>query len=470
MTQQAVHWHEGMFLRPQHFQAAERHVRHWTGIHSRLDQHYNWGLRRLDLDLDALANHRVQISRLEARLRDGTLITLPGDVRLTDCDLRAAFGQESVVTVFLGIPSLQTARANVAGTAAAGTGRYVIDELELEDENTGLNPQRIQVRLLNAHLLTSSQDRAGFETIPLLRVRRADRAEAAPELDETYIPPLLACDAWLPLTERILHPIYDRLGKKIDLLSQQITSRAITFDSQGQGDRQLLEQLRVMNEAYAPLSVQAFAQGVHPYDVYVELCRLIGRLSVFGPARRAPQLPRYDHDDLATCFWRAKQYIDELLDVVIEPEYKERPFIGAGLRMQVSLEPSWLEAGRELFVGVQSPLTAEQIDKLLNRGLDAKIGSSERVDEIFRLGQAGLKFAYADRPPRALPQRPGLHYFQIDRGAQASEWDAVKHSLALAIRVNENLISGNIQGQRVLSITTAGQTLQLQFMLFVTHG
>ena len=103
MTQQAVHWHEGMFLRPQHFQAAERHVRHWTGLHSRLDQHYNWGLRRLDLDLDALANHRVQVNTLEARLRDGTLIAVPGDVRLTDCDLRAAFAQESVVTVFLGL-------------------------------------------------------------------------------------------------------------------------------------------------------------------------------------------------------------------------------------------------------------------------------------------------------------------------------------------------------------------------------
>jgi type VI secretion system protein ImpJ len=470
MTQQAVHWHEGMFLRPQHFQAAERHVRHWTGLHSRLDQHYNWGLRRFDLDLDALANHRVQINQLEARLRDGTLVALPGDVRLAECDLRGAFEKESVVTVYLGVPTLQTSRANITAATALGGTRYIVDELELEDENTGLNPQRIQVRLLNASLLTSSQDRAGFETLPLVRVRRADRAEAAPELDDTYIPPVLACDAWQPLTDRILHPVYDRLGKKIDLLSQQITSRAITFDSQGQGDRQLLEQLRVMNESYAPLGVQTFAQGVHPYDVYVEFCRLIGRLSVFGPERRPPQMPRYDHDDLGTCFWRAKQYIDELLDVVIEPEYKERPFIGAGLRMQVSLEPAWLEAGRELYVGVQSPLTAEQTEKLLNRGLDMKIGSSERVDEIFRLGQAGLKFAYADRPPRALPQRPGLCYFQIDRGAQTQEWDAVKHSLALAIRLNENLISGNIQGQRTLTINTAGQTLQLQFVLLVTHG
>lgn len=469
MSQQAVHWHEGMFLRPQHFQASERHVRHWTGLNSRLDMHYNWGLRKIDLDLDALANHRVQVNAIEARMRDGSLISVPGDARLAECDLRAAFVKEAVVTVYLGLPLLQVARGNISEPSSTDTARFIVDDQELEDENTGLNPQRIQVRLLNLQLLTSSQDRTGYETLPIARIKRADRAEAAPELDETYIPSLLGADAWNPLTSNILHPVYDRLGKKIDLLSQQITSRAITFDSQGQGDRQLLEQLRVMNESFAPLGVQAFAQGVHPYDVYLELCRLIGRLSVFGVARRPPQLPRYDHDDLGTCFWRAKQYIDELLDIVIEPEYRERPFIGAGLRMQVSLEPAWLEAGRGLFVGVQSPLSAEQTEKLLNRGLDMKLGSSDRVDEIFRMGKAGLKFAYADRPPRSLPQRPGLVYFQIDRAAQTEEWDAVKHSLALAIRLNENLITGNIQGQRVLTINTGGQTLSLQFMLLVSQ-
>src|SRR5689334_13173309 len=128
MTQQAVHWHEGMFLRPQHFQAAERHVRHWTGLHSRLDQHYNWGLRKVAVDLDALANNRIQLSQLEARFRDGTLVALPGDVRLTDCDLRAAFEKESIVTIYLGLPILQTSRANINTPATTAASRYVVDE------------------------------------------------------------------------------------------------------------------------------------------------------------------------------------------------------------------------------------------------------------------------------------------------------------------------------------------------------
>jgi type VI secretion system protein ImpJ len=39
--------------------------------------------------------------------------------------------------------------------------------------------------------------------------------------------------------------------------------------------------------------------------------------------------------------------------------------------------------------------------------------------------------------------------------------------LTLAIRLNENLIVGDIQGQQTLSIKTGGQTTTLQFTLFV---
>ena len=69
---------------------------------------------------------------------------------------------------------------------------------------------------------------------------------------------------------------------------------------------------------------------------------------------RPPELPRYDHDDLGGCFWRLKQYIDALLDDVVEPDYKERPFIGTGLRMQVALEPAWLDTGWQMFIGVRA--------------------------------------------------------------------------------------------------------------------
>jgi type VI secretion system protein ImpJ len=125
-----------------------------------------------------------------------------------------------------------------------------------------------------------------------------------------------------------------------------------------------------------------------------------------------------------------------------------------------------------MFVGVQSPLSTEDCIRLLTKAgqLDMKIGSSDRVDDIFRLGQAGLKFAHSARPPRALPSVSGLIYFQVSRESQLEEWQNVQRSLTLAIRLNENRIAGNIQGQRILTIKTGGQTTTLQFTLYVVPG
>ncbi len=465
-----VHWHEGMFLRPQHFQASNRYWMQQCRRNEKWSSHYNWGLRAVDLDEEALANQRLVVRSLKARLRDGTLISAPEDTTLNELDLKGVFSNRNQVTVYLAVPVFRSARANVAHTNGHSVARYIADTEEIEDENTGQNPQPVELRRLNVTLLLGTKDHGGYEVLPIARIARADRPEAVPQLQKSYIPPLLACDAWKVLSTGILEQIYDRLGKKIALLSGQAVSRGITFDSQGQGDRLIFEQLRVMNEAHTTLGVLCFAQGIHPLEAYRELCRLVGQLAIFGAQRGVPELPRYDHDDLGMCFWKVKQQIDALLDVVVEPQYKERSFIGAGLRMQVALEPGWLEPGSQIFIGVQSSLPSERCIELLTSGLDMKIGSSENVDEIFRFGRAGLHFNLVGRPPRALPSLPGLVYFKVDRQQEAEQWAIVQRSLALAIRLNENLIVSDIQGQRTLTIKVDGQAASMQFTLYVLQG
>jgi type VI secretion system protein ImpJ len=296
-------------------------------------------------------------------------------------------------------------------------------------------------------------------------------ADTPPQIDPTYIPPVLACDTWPALRIDILQTVYDRIGKKIDLLAGQVISRGIGVESQAAGDALIIGQLRALNEAYALLGVLAFAQGVHPLVGYQELCRLVGLLAIYSDARRPPDLPRYDHDDLGGCFYQVKNYIDALLDKIVEPDYQQRPFVGAGLRMQVPLEPAWLEPAWQMFVGVRSSLEAKAcVDLLTKAGLDMKIGSSDRVDQVFKLGQAGLRFTHTMQPPRALPVLQGLIYFQVARESQQEEWQHVQRSLTLAIRLNETRIAGNIQGQRELSVRLpSGQATKMEFILFVVR-
>jgi type VI secretion system protein ImpJ len=460
-----------MFLRPHHFQAAQRYWDHLLQRNDKWDQHYNWGLRSIEIDLDALANYRGVVRSLRARLRDGTLVSIPDDGLLPEVDLKPAFAGMNAVTLFLAVPKLQLGRANVSDRGVSTGGRFTLDSQQLEDENTGINTQAIQVRLLNLKLLLSTQDHAGYEVLPIARFQKSARAEATPELDETYIPPLLACDAWKPLYAGILQTIYDQIGRYVEQQATQVTTRNIGFDSQSQGDRLIFEQLRVLNEAYTFLGIQVFALGIHPLSSYLELCRIVGQLAIFAKERRPPELRKYDHDNLGECFYRVKQILQALIEEVGPLSYRERPFVGSALRIQVTdLEPGWLEEAWQMYIGVQSPLSPEQIITLLTvpGHMDMKIGSVNRVDRIFKEGRLGLRFTHKPDPPRILPSTQRHVYFQVERSSELQEWEHVRRELSLAIRLRQVYVAGNIQGQKVLTINFAsGQNTTMQFTLFV---
>jgi type VI secretion system protein ImpJ len=100
--------------------------------------------------------------------------------------------------------------------------------------------------------------------------------------------------------------------------------------------------------------------------------------------------------------------------------------------------------------------------------LDMKIGSGDRVDGIFEGGRMGLEFTPTPNPPRSLPVQAGLVYFQVNRATKAEEWENVKKSRTLALRVNENRVMGAVEGQHEIEIRAGGEPRPIRFTLFLT--
>jgi type VI secretion system protein ImpJ len=135
--------------------------------------------------------------------------------------------------------------------------------------------------------------------------------------------------------------------------------------------------------------------------------------------------------------------------------------------MQVAVEPTWLDPAWGLFLGVRSEMDPDEAMRLLTVAgqLDMKIGAGDRVDAIFQLGQAGLRFEPCPRPG-ILPDVAGARYFKVSRQPER-EWAAVLRSLTVAIRFNETRIVGAIQGQRAVTVRAAGGlTNTMQFTLY----
>ena len=367
MRNSPVHWYEGLFLRPHHFQAADRYWAETHQVSEQWDHPYNYGLLAIDFSREALGNHQFEVRQLKARMRDGTLVMLefgqePDRLDLKEdlasvgkalADLHEAFEKEPVVRVFLGVPKLKLGRQNINGGEETATPtRYLPMRLSLPDEHTGSNEQELELRQLNVKLLLSTQDLSGYELLPIAQVKRASAGASRPELDASYIPPVISIEAWQGLGRDIVRAVFDMIGQKIEVLSQQIASRNIGLESRNPGDLERILMLGRLNASYNALSILGFAQGIHPLVAYTELCRICGDLSIFAKDRKAEPVPPYDHDNLAGIFKEIQLRIERLLNAVRDYEYEQRPFIGVGMGMQVTLEPRWFNSDWQWYIGV----------------------------------------------------------------------------------------------------------------------
>lgn len=478
-----VHWYEGLFLRPQHFQAADRYWTELVQTSEQWDHPYNYGLTTLEYSKEALANHQFQIHSLKARMPDGTLVSLESgnepdrlDLKSSlvamnqgQVDLAEAFGRESTIKVYLAVPKLQLGRANVGYAGQTDHARYVEAEQSTQDESRGGEDQAIQVRTLNARLLLSTQDLSGYEVLPIAQIRRASEEQAIPRIDPDYIPPVVSIAAWPPLGRDIVRAIYDIIGQKIEVLSLQISNRGIGLEGRDPGDLDRIMMLAELNVAFSTLAVLAFAQGVHPFVAYTEMCRIVGQLSIFGPKRRSEDIPAYDHDDLAGIFTQIRQRIERLINTVRDYEFEQRYFVGVGMGMQVTLEPKWFNSDWQWYIGVnKGELSEQECRELLSAGqLDWKFGSSRQVEILFKHRAEGLRLNLVDRTIRALPSRGEWIYYEVDR-KDSPAWRDVQETQTLAMRLKDTLIvnADRLQGERRLSVSLRGKKVTLQFALF----
>lgn len=466
-----VHWHEGMFLRPHHFQASDRYWADYVRQMSRWDQPYNWGIRKIDIDLNALKNYRLVVPQLQVRLRDGTIIRAPQDVTLPEVDLRPRFQSSNEVEVSIAIPTLEVGRANVGMGTADEAFRYRIEAPPggIADENNGQNARPVQFRRPNLQFHFSGDDPAGLETLPIAKFTRSTQGETTPILYRSFIPPSLTCDAWEPFRREILQPIFYKIATIVRDLGSKVKDREITFQESDPEARTMFEQVRLLNEAAAVTKIMSSTEGVHPVQAYTELCRLIGQLAIFGNDRTCPDLDVYDHDNLGEVFFNLKRIIDQLLNMIgADRKFYEQKFVGQGLQMCVTMEEAWLAEGWKMYVGVDSNLEKDKVISLLTSGqMNMKISSPERAENVYSMGHLGMAFRHEKDPPLVLPFRTRDAFFSIERSP--NEWPHVQLSKRVAIRMNERLLEGDLQGKNEVTIKgQAGkQAPILRFTLYI---
>ncbi len=481
MQYPAVNWHEGLFLQPHHFQAWDRHWSERISASEQWQNPHSYGLARISINEAALQAGFFQVDSLKAKTPGGVLVEMASGQQSERRELRSALdslavadAQEPVgpvsrvscVTVYVGVPRLRLGAKNVEDGQAASS-RFRAEMLELPDEVDASSVQPIEFRRVNAQILLSSQDLAGFDALPIARVVRSLDG-ASFELDRHYIPPLLDCAAWPYLVSGILSPICDLLLRFSEQAGQAISDAGSDLRVNSSLELQRLLLLQTVNPAASMLRVMTASRGVHPQAAYLELSRLAGAVDVFHPQRFVKSTRPYDHDALGPLFHELLQRITQSLGNLAIKPYRQKFFRGTELGMQVALDAESFASCRQWYIGVdKGQLSLDALNQLLSPGqLDWKLGSAQQVEWLFTRRVPGVELIPSSEIPSALPRGMEWAYYKIEQ--EGAAWRDVVSTQTLAMRLKDVLIVNrdSLPDSRQLVVRYGAQNIELRFCLF----
>jgi type VI secretion system protein ImpJ len=461
-----LNWSEGMFLRPHHFQSADRHWNELFGLHQIIDQPYGYGVFDVKISEESLANGVVELGSLKARFRDGSILWLDSQQPSIPMKsrLEKGFSSSNAVTLLLAVPQRTDGRPNTADLQGNPLTRFVGIRREVDDETSGGNRREVELKRMRHSYLLSNEDTSGYDFLPIARLTREATGDHRIRVDKEFFPPSLTVQSWDGLST-LLKDLRQFLNNRLDFFGGLVRDTGASLSTQVQGDLEKMLLLHAMNEAFAELSSLAFSM-VHPLVAYHALCRIVGRCSIFGPEKVVQPPPVYNHDDLHRIFRWADVEIRRLINSIREDEYVQRYFTGAGKGMRVTLDPEWFSPEWEWYFGAfPVGVSAEQGLKLLG-GVNMVLGAADRVENYLVRRQPGLKLSIARQLPRAIANRANWLFFQIRLEGEA--WDAVRLEQTLAMRVQMEQITNleSLESSKRLRLNVAGEACAFEFAIF----
>lgn len=343
----AIQWHEGMLLTPQHFQQMNLRQEQLLHYQMMLATPFFWGVRHLKIDPVMLLNGRFNILELEAIMPDGLLVWhMSGDNSL-DLDLEPYLEQlktDQQLMIYLAVPAHRPEMNAFQGELA----RYhSIESRPVVDDNTGESAVRIPRLKPRLHLLAGDEPAQKYTYFPLACLNYKNESFA---LSDTFIPPYLNV---LPNTA--IHDqctvIATRVREKAGFLSERL--RLPSFFSRM--DKPLLYETRNLIQglvsALPPLEAMLYAKQGHPYQFYLALCALAGNMAGYAGAQLPPVFPVYKHNDLYKSFYPVLEFLTKILDSIHE-SYVALPFQQEGRRFVLMPHDAWLE--KEFIIGIRA--------------------------------------------------------------------------------------------------------------------
>jgi type VI secretion system protein ImpJ len=425
-----VLWSEGLFLRPQHFQQQDRYHEARLNQTARALHPYAWGVRKLEIDHEALRSDVLRVNALSAIFPDGEVVrapegdSLPLQVRLSELDPGV-----QAVTYHLALPALKPHGDNIGATEASFDTRYLQHERDTHDLFTRAADAPVSYLKSMARLVSEFDALEAYESFPLVRLRRV--ATGGFEADPAFTAPAMSIGGAPGLHTRLARLMEKLLAKANALYGHQREPSKNVIEIRG-GDMSAFWLLHTASTGYAALTQYLNHPELHPERLFAELLTLAGGLMTYSRSIRLEDLPAYAHADPGPAFARIDEIIRTLLDTVISSKYfsialrNERTSYHLG-----ALDSGKIDGQTALYLAVSADMPALQLVDVVP--LRFKVGAPEDVDKFVLSAMPGVKLVHAPQVPAAIPIRPDACYFILEN--KGTLYDNMLKAQAISIYV-----------------------------------
>lgn len=411
-----VLWVEGVSIRPHQLQQQDRYhearvQRMASAIHPD-----PWGVRAVRWNLDGLKNNSLEAEALSLIFQDGEIYDAPGaDALPVKVDLGKLPISEQSFTLYAALPALKAHGGNLSDPDAPRDehgARYAQVASEAQDLfGAAASLEVLQLRK-TVRLLSHLEARDGYDSFPLVRVRRL--ASGAFELDPDFMPPSLslAADAALP---RLLERLLEQLSAKIEALySRQRQSSRGAIEVHG-GDSAAFWMLNTLSGACASLSHCASYRRHHPEQLFDKLMALAGALLTFSRKYTLADLPAYRHEDSWPAFARLDAIIRDLAETVISSRYFTIPLEideERSTHSRALLDAAQFDQHTMLYVAVNADMPALELVGVVP--LRFKIAAPDDITVLIGRALPGVRLVHMAQVPVEVPVRPNTYYFSLE--------------------------------------------------------
>jgi type VI secretion system ImpJ/VasE family protein len=444
--EELLHWNDGQFLQPHHFQYQQRTVAEYARLNRSFFLPYPWGILNLEFDPEALKGGRVAVTRFSAVMRDGMELSMPGNCILKPLDLSDALRNNPTgLIVYAAAPNWSEFEANMADEDAPHEKKlYLTQKKRVRDENSGDNEITLITRRINARLVTDQDDTKDMQLLPILKleVSTSDISQPMFRVDEKYIPPFMMLTADDPLFNMVagLMPDIRRCRDKLQ--------NALTTGSSGEdfsradalNDTRSLMLLRTLNYYNIRLSALLVDGFITPFALYLELASFMAELMGINPHNGIRESRRYDHEDRLPVFTELLKDIRSFIRSEGGSGYIRLNFtpIDGGNYLFAAIKTEDIAEVKEMYLAVKTAAAGEEVIRALEQGDTFKlINPGSKFLRVRGMKLTGLRY-----PPRFLPVLDGILWFRLAIDESSKVWRDVCEEKGMLIDYAKELFPG----------------------------